>query len=193
MAYEVKDFSSLLGTTGFSDDLLNTHFKLYQGYVANTNKLVDKLTAMSGDDIQSPEYAELKRRFGWEFNGMRLHEYYFANMSKEVSILQEDGALHKQIVQDFGSYDQWLADFKGTGSLRGIGWSILSYDPIGKRLFNTWINEHDLGHLAGAQPILVMDVFEHAFVLDYGMQRAQYIDAFVAAINWQEAERRFTA
>lgn len=119
MAYEVKDFSSLLGTTGFSDDLLNTHFKLYQGYVANTNKLVDKLTAMSGDDIQSPEYAELKRRFGWEFNGMRLHEYYFANMSKEVSTLQEDGALHKQIVQDFGSYDQWLADFKGTGLFTG--------------------------------------------------------------------------
>lgn len=187
--YEAKDFSHLLGLPGFSDNALNTHFKLYQGYVANTNKLVEKLNTIAPD---SPEYAELKRRFGWEFNGMRLHEYHFGAMTQTSTPLAPDTTLHQKIVEDFGSYEQWEADFKATAMMRGIGWAILYYDPVAKKLFNTFINEHDLGHLAGCQIILNLDVFEHAFMLDYGTNRADYIAAFLQIVDWSIAANRLT-
>lgn len=194
MAYEAKNYDVLLGMNGFSDTLLKNHFKLYQGYVTNVNTLTEKLTQLLTDDkAKTPEYAELKRRFGWEFNGMRLHEYYFENMTKDASTLDAQSALGKQITQDFGSYELWKKDFDATSSMRGIGWAILYYDVHAKRLFNVWINEHDLGHLAGEAPILIFDVFEHAYMIDYGVNRADYITAFIAVINWAEVNKRFEA
>ena len=192
MSYEPKNFDNLLGTPGFSDVLLKNHFTLYQGYVTNTNKLVDALKEMAqSGKIGTPEYAELKRRFGWEFNGMRLHELYFENMRNGGSSLSENSALNKKILEDFGNYENWEKDFKGTGIMRGIGWTILYHDPIGNRLFNTWVNEHDMGHLAGCMPLLVLDVFEHAYILDYGLKRADYIEAFFKAIDWEAVSTRF--
>jgi Fe-Mn family superoxide dismutase len=183
MAYEAKNFESLLGTKGLSDQLLKNHFTLYQGYVTNTNKVADALGAMAKEGkTASPEYAELKRRFGWEWNGMRLHEYYFGNLIKDGKALDKNSNLSRKIVADFGSYENWEKDFKATGAMRGIGWVILYYD--GSRLFNTWINEHDVGHFSGASPLLVMDVFEHAYMLDYGLKKADYIEAFFRAIDW---------
>lgn len=192
MAYESKNYEHLLGTKGFSDILLKNHFTLYQGYVTNTNKLVDTMMTMVKDSkANTPEFAELKRRFGWEFNGMRLHEYYFGNMKKDGSKLNEHSKLHKKIVDVFGSYETWINGFKATGTIRGIGWAILYYDKLADKLYNVWINEHDTGHFAGCVPILIMDVFEHAFMLDYGTKKADYIEAFFNAINWEEAEKRF--
>jgi superoxide dismutase, Fe-Mn family len=185
MAYEAKNFESLLGTKGFSDQLLKNHFTLYQGYVTNTNKVADALSAMAKEGkTTTPEYAELKRRFGWEFNGMRLHEYYFDNMIKGGKAIEKNTNLYKKIVADFGSYENWEKDFKATGAMRGIGWVILYYDGTEGRLFNTWINEHDAGHLSGAKPLIVMDVFEHAYMIDYGLKKADYIEAFFKAIDW---------
>lgn len=188
MPYEAKNYDSLLGLEGFSDTLLKNHFTLYQGYVTNTNKLSDILKEK---EAGTPEFAELKRRFGWEFNGMRLHEYYFGNMSKDGAALDMDSELSKKISEDFGSFEKWESDFRATGAMRGIGWVILSYDKTEKRLFNVWINEHDVGHLAGAEPLLVMDVFEHAFMIDYGIKRADYMGAFWKAIDWGEVDKRF--
>ena len=185
MAYEAKNFDHLLGINGLSDQLLKNHFTLYQGYVTNTNKLADTLGAMVREGkAGTPEYAELKRRFGWEWNGMRLHEYYFGNMIKGGKPIDENTNLYKQIVKDFGSYEDWEKDFRAAGSMRGIGWTILYYDYMEGRLFNAWINEHDVGHLSGASPMLVMDVFEHAYMLDYGVKKAGYIDEFFKAIDW---------
>jgi len=185
MAYEAKNFESLLGTKGLSDQLLKNHFTLYQGYVTNTNKVADTLSAMAKEGkTGTPEYAELKRRFGWEFNGMRLHEYYFDNMTKGGKEIDKNTNLYKKIVADFGSYETWEKDFKATGAMRGIGWVILYYDGTEGRLFNTWINEHDVGHLSGAKPLIVMDVFEHAYMIDYGLKKADYIEAFFKAIDW---------
>ncbi len=189
--YEAKDFSGLLGTAGFSDEQLNVHFKLYQGYVANTNKVAEALSALSKEETMGAEFAELKRRFGWEFDGMRMHEYYFENISKETTALAADAALHAALSEQFGSFDAWEKDFRATGAMRGIGWAVLAYDRRGNRLFNVWVNEHDAGQLAGAEPIIVMDVFEHAFVFDYGMNRGDYITAFMKALDWGEAARRF--
>jgi Fe-Mn family superoxide dismutase len=190
MAYEAKDYGKLLGMEGFSDTLLNNHFTLYKGYVTNTNKVMDSLAAMLKDGkTGTPEYAELKRRLGWEFNGMRLHEYYFENLGGKKA-LDMSGKLAKMLAQDFGGYEAWLQDFKSTGAMRGIGWAILYQDNTNGKLFNQWINEHDVGHPAGCIPVLILDVFEHAFMIDYGLKRADYIEAFLKNINWAAAESR---
>ncbi len=190
MAYAAKDYGSLIGMQGFSEALLKNHFTLYQGYVTNTNKVMDTLAAMVKDSkIGTPEYAELKRRFGWEFNGMRLHEYYFENLGGKA-VLNKSGKLGKKLAEDFGSYEDWEKDFRGVGAMRGIGWAVLYRDNVTKKLMNQWINEHDVGHPSGCAPILIMDVFEHAFMLDYGLKRADYIEAFFKNINWAAVEGR---
>jgi len=190
MAYEAKDYSKLIGMEGFSETLLKNHFTLYQGYVTNTNKLMDTLATMLKEGkVGTPEYAELKRRMGWEFNGMRLHEYYFDNLGSKAE-LDKSGKLAKKLAENFGSYEDWEKDFRGTGTMRGIGWVILYQDNVSGKLFNQWINEHDVGHPAGCVPILVMDVFEHAFITDYGLKRADYIEVFFKNINWAVVEGR---
>ena len=191
MEYQAKNFDGILGMEGFSDTLLKNHFTLYQGYVANTNKVAKELEALRPEKSGTPEYAELKRRFGWEFNGMRLHELYFGNLAKGGSKHEDAGGLAKKLAEDFGSLEAWEKDFRASGAMRGIGWVVLYYDAAGKRLFNMWINEHDAGHPAGCAPLLVMDVFEHAFMTDYGLKRADYINAFFKGINWKEAGARF--
>jgi len=188
--YSPKNFQHLKGTPGFSDKALDIHFTLYEGYVKNTNKLIEELEKLLADGkSDTPEYAEMKRRFGWEFDGMRLHELYFSAMKNGGSELSKDSDLYKKIEVDFGSYSNWEKDFRAIGAMRGIGWAILYYDKIGDKLLNVWINEHNLGHLAGAVPLLPMDVFEHAFLIDYGTARAEYIEAFIKAVDWEEIVR----
>jgi Fe-Mn family superoxide dismutase len=190
MGYEAKDYSALIGMQGFSETLLKNHFTLYQGYVNNTNKLWDIMTAMLKEGkAGAPEYAELKRRFGFEFNGMRLHEYYFGNLGGKKA-LDKSGDLAMKVAGAYGSYENWEQDFKATGAMRGIGWAILYQDNTNGWLFNQWINEHEVGHPAGCAPILVMDVFEHAFMLDYGLKRADYINAFFQNIDWDAVTKR---
>ncbi len=189
--YKEKNYDALSGVEGFSDELLKNHFKLYGGYVANMNKLNDILVEMGKEEKWgTPEFAELNRRLGWEFNGMRLHELYFGNLNKEKKEINEGFELYKKIEEEWGSFQMWEKDFRAMGGMRGIGWVVLYYDKQEDRMFNVWIGEHDLGHFAGAVPLLVMDVFEHAFILDYGMNRVKYIDAFVNAIDWSEVESR---
>ena len=190
--YQLKSYDNLIGIGGLSEQLLKNHFTLYQGYVANFNKLNDILVAMEKDGkFGAPEYAELNRRFGWEFNGMRLHEYYFENLTKEFQRLEKGSKLYSAIEKEFGSYEMWEKDFKAMGAMRGVGWVILYHDKIADRLFNVWINEHDVGHFAGAVPLLVMDVFEHAYLTDYGLGRKDYIEKFMAAIDWGAVEKRY--
>ena len=186
--YEEKYFTKLLGIHGFSDKLLTTHFKLYSGYVKNTNKSLELLKSL---EQGTPQWAEIKRRFGWEFNGMRLHELYFENMTKEKTRLSENTPLFKAMLKTFGSGQACHDDFMNTAKLRGIGWVLMIYDSVGEKILNVWINEHDLGHLAGAVPLLVIDVFEHAFVTDYNMERSAYIESFMKSIDWNIVQARF--
>jgi len=190
MAYVAKEYSKLMGMAGFSDALLTNHFTLYQGYVTNTNKVMDTLSTMLKDDQTAiPQYAELKRRLGWEFNGMRLHELYFENLGGKP-MTDKSGKLSTRLSAEFGSLEAWEKDFRATGAMRGIGWAILYQDNVSGKLFNQWINEHDGGHPAGCNPVLVMDVFEHAYMLDYGLKRAAYIDSFFKNIDWSATEAR---
>lgn len=191
MAYSAKKFEHLLGLSGFSDTLLNNHFTLYEGYVKNTNLLAEKLKALSeSGETATPEFAELKRRFGWEWNGMRMHELYFGNMTKETSALSNE-TLKENLAAVYGSVENWEKNFIATGAMRGIGWVVLTHDQESGKLYNVWVNEHDMGHLVGTTPLLVMDVFEHAFMIDYGLKRADYISAFMKAIDWKMVEKRF--
>jgi Fe-Mn family superoxide dismutase len=190
MPYVAKDFGALVGMDGFSEALLKNHFALYQGYVTNTNKLSDLIGRnLAEGKTGTPEYAELKRRFGWEWNGMRLHEFYFENLGGK-GFLDPASKLGKAVAAEFGSVEKWEADFRAAGAMRGIGWVVLYQDRLGGRLFNQWVNEHDMGSPAGAVPVLVMDVFEHAFMVDYGLKRADYIAAFFRNVNWKAAEAR---
>jgi Fe-Mn family superoxide dismutase len=172
---------------GFSDNLLQMHFKLYEGYVKNANDLLTKLKTM---ETNTYEFGALKRRLGWEFDGMRLHELYFGNLGGTAQLNQKS-ALYTAIVAQFGSFDKWKKDFISTGTIRGIGWALLYLDPVQGRLINVWINEHDTGHLAQGQPILIMDVFEHAYMPQYGLDKAKYIDAFFNNIDWSVVSQRY--
>lgn len=189
--FQAKDYQRLIGMKGFTDKLLTLHFKLYEGYVKNANALSQKLRDLANDGKdKSPEFAGLKRMYGWEFDGMRLHELYFDNLGGSGKNSLDNGLAHALQAQ-FGSYDRWKEDFVATGMMRGIGWAVLYYDGETGRLTNTWLNEHDLGHLAGNAPILVMDVFEHAYMPEYGLERAQYIQAFFNNIDWELVSARF--
>lgn len=192
MKYEIKKFDNLSGLDGFSEQIIKNHLTLYEGYVNNVNKLNDILVAIEKENrFSTPEFAELNRRLAWEWNGMRLHELYFGNLIKGGLEFKNNSELYKKIVEEWSSFAMWEKDFKSMGAMRGLGWVILYYDRQAGRLFNVWINEHDTGHFSGAAPLLVMDVFEHAYMLDYGLKRADYIEAFFKIINWNAVKDRF--
>lgn len=192
--YEAKNFDYLVGKIpGLNDDLIRMHLKLYQGYVTNTNAVLQKLQELTDQGKnKTPEFAALKRILGWEFDGMLLHEYYFENMAGTGQLDRND-PLYGKIEQDFGSYEKWKADFIATGLIRGIGWVVAYIEPKSGRLINEWINEHDLGHLAGGKPLLIMDVFEHAYITQFALDRAKYIDVFFNTINWDAVSKRYHA
>jgi Fe-Mn family superoxide dismutase len=190
LAYQAKDFTQLIGMEGFSETLLKNHFTLYGGYVTNTNKVLDTLATLSREGrAGTAEFAELRRRFGWEFNGMRLHEYYFENLGGDGR-MDPGSKLARALAEQFSSVEAWEKEFRATAAMRGIGWTVLYLDTWTGKLLNIWVNEHDGGHPAGGAPLLILDVFEHAFLTDYGLKRADYVDAFFRHIRWSVVEKR---
>jgi len=187
--YTPHTYEQLIGLEGFSEALLRDHFTLYEGYVKNTNLLLEKLATA---DVSMPEGAETQRRLGWEWNGMRMHELYFGNMTKEDTELGTDAPLMQKLNASFGSAEAALKQFVAIGKMRGIGWTVMAYDRAADTLLNVWVNEHDVGHLVTTTPILVMDCFEHAYIRDYGIKRADYIEAFMEAVDWKAVEERMS-
>jgi superoxide dismutase, Fe-Mn family len=142
MAYSAKNFDHLLGTPGFSDDLLTNHFTLYKGYVENTNKLIEEMADALKQGKNAASVYDVKSRFGFEFNGMKLHELYFEGMTRNGGRFPADTMLATQMKKDFGSVHHWEKSFRAVGGLRGVGWALLAYDAEVQRLHNVWINEH---------------------------------------------------
>jgi Fe-Mn family superoxide dismutase len=194
-SYQAKEFN-LSGLSGISDRTLEMHFKLYEGYVKETNKLTEKISEFLADGKvdhdEMPAYSELTRRLGFEYNGMVLHEYYFENMKQKSSgDPDKASSFFRAAEASFGSYDIWKADFVGIGKMRGVGWAMSYENPINGRLSNHWITLHETGNVAGFNPVLVMDVWEHAFLLDYKpAERPKYIEAFFSNIDWDICEKR---
>ena len=196
MKYEVKNYSHLKGIGKISDEAMQMHFKLYEGYVKNTNLIIEKFEFLKTVDIDYftkflPEWTELHRRFGWEFNGMRLHELFFDSLTAEVSENNEVGGQVKiKIEEDFGGVEVWKKDFTAMAKMRGMGWAMLVQDNKTGKLINTWVNEHDSGMMSDVKVILNVDMFEHAYVKDFGTDRVPYIDSIFAHINWEVVSER---
>jgi len=180
--------------TGMSADSVTEHLKLYAGYVKHTNLILSKIEEMSKDS-EANAYAlgELQRRFGFEFDGMRNHEYYFKSLEGGAQSLSSESALINAIAKEWGSFDAWLTRFKAVALTRGIGWAILYYDKTTGRLLNSWVDEQHLGHLTGLSPILALDVWEHAFVPDYKASgKKAYVEDFFKNLNWSVIEKNFS-
>ena len=194
--YKARQFD-LSGLTGISDETLEMHFKLYEGYVKETNNLTTRITEFikdaNVDQEEMPAYSELTRRLGFEYNGMVLHEYYFDNLKKGGGTGEpaKSSQFVKAAEETFGSYEIWKADFVGIGKMRGVGWAICYENPTNGRLSNHWITLHETGNVAGFVPVLVMDVWEHAYLLDYKpAERPKYIEAFFSNIDWTTVGKR---
>lgn len=185
---------NLAGLAGISDRTVETHFGLYEGYVKNTNLLNEHLATIlqSGKIAGSdPTFAEIKRRLGFEYNGMRLHEYYFDNLSASGGSDPQAGEFKDALIHGFGDFETWKKDFAAVGAMRGVGWAIAYLDPASGRVSNHWIELHQDGNVAGFVPLVVMDVWEHAYILDHKpADRSKYIEAFFANINWKTVEAR---
>ncbi len=159
--YTPKNFSQLKGLKGISDGVLENHFKLYEGYVNRTNKLIETLWGLAKDGQAAgtnPAYAEMSRRMGFEFNGMVLHQAYFENL-KPASTGQPGGKLKSTVEKSFGSWDIWFNDFKAIATMPGVGWAITFQNPENGWLHNNWVTLHEDGNIAGWKPILVMDAW----------------------------------
>jgi len=193
--YKPKSFD-LSGLNGISDQTIEMHFKLYEGYVKGTNELTEKISEIleKGEVNQEnmPAYSEMKRRLGFEYNGMVLHEYYFGNLKRDGGGDPAAASPFLQRVQGgFGSFETWKGDFVSIGKMRGVGWAVCYGDPSSGHLSNHWITSHEVGHIAGYQPLLVMDMWEHAFLLDYKpSEKENYIEAFFSNVDWQSVEKR---
>lgn len=186
----------LRGLNGISDQTIEMHFKLYEGYVQAANKLRAQLFAIIQDEKvdqeEMPAYSELTRRLGFEYNGMVLHEYYFSNLKRGSSAQPKPHAPFALIAErSFGSFNVWKTDFSSVGMMRGVGWAICYLDPASGTVSNHWISLHEQGNIAGFVPVLVMDVWEHAYLLDYKpSERSDYIEAFFSNVDWKMVEER---
>ncbi len=191
--YTQKDFTHLLGLAGFSDTMITNHLTLYAGYVTNANKVIGLLDTVEKGGY---EYGELKRRLGWEVNGIKLHEMYFENMcnqnsgQKESSSFENNEKIKSEILEAYGSFDEYKSSLKRNGMTRGIGWVLLIKDNDTNKVFHTWVGEHNVGNIINAKILMVMDCWEHAYITDYGIKRADYIESFTNAIDWKIVESR---
>ena len=177
---------------GISATTIEEHKKLYAGYVKHTNLILEKINELSKDpETNTYVLGELQRRFGFEFNGMRNHEYYFENLENKAQAITE-GKLKQAIEKEWGSFDAFISRFKAIGMTRGIGWAVLYFDTKAEKLVTAWVEEQHLGQLNGLTFILGLDMWEHSYMLDYApSEKKKYIEAFFENLNWEPSEKRF--
>lgn len=194
MKYEARTFN-LPELKGLSKKQIEAHLALYEGYVKHVNLIMEKIAAMKEADAEGNAYAisEVRRRLGFEFDGMRMHEYYFEQFEGEKGGDPESG-LAKAAAERYGSGEKFLAHIREVAGTRGVGWVVVYYDPIGKTLHTVFVNDHELGQLATLPIILALDLWEHAYMVDYlPSEKKSYIDAFFDNLNWTACEKRFDA
>lgn len=194
MAYSPKTFN-LSTLTGLSEKQIKVHLGLYEGYVKHVNLIMEKIKTLKEVDIEGNAYlvAELRRRFAFEFDGMRMHEYYFEQFEGSLTSLTMGGALEKAVAEKYGEQGL-VAHVKEVAGSRGIGWVVVYSDPVAKTLHTVFVNDHEMGALAGLPIMLALDLWEHAYMVDYvPAEKKNYIDAFFANLNWGVVEKRFEA
>ncbi len=192
--FEEKKFN-IPALKGISAKTIEEHLKLYSGYVKHANLILEKIDEMSKDSEKNA-YAlgELQRRFGFEWGGMRNHEYYFGHLEGGAKALDIKGSLKKAIEEEWGQFDAWLARFKAIALTRGVGWAMLYHDKKTGRLVHAWVDEQHLGQLIDASPILCLDMWEHSFVADYQPSgKKNYVEDFFANLNWETVQANFVS
>ncbi len=172
---------------------IEEHLKLYKGYVTNTNLVLNKIEEYEKDrENNAYVLGELHRRFSFEFDGMRNHEYFFSSLSDGKKEINTTSELYKKIEKEWGSFENWLTQYKGMAMTRGIGWVILYNDKQTSHLINQWVDEHHLGTLTGLSPVLCLDMWEHSYVYDYPTsEKKKYVEAFFENLNWEVVENNF--
>ncbi len=194
MTYTARTFS-LPELTGLSPKQIEVHLALYQGYVKHVNLIMEKIAAYKAADAEGNAYAinELRRRLGFEFDGMRMHEYYFEQLEGGLHPPEASGPLMNAATEKYGSWDAFIGHIKEVSGTRGIGWTVVYHDPIGTTLHTAFVEDHQLGQLAGLPIILAVDLWEHAYMVDYvPAQKATYVEAFLDNVNWAAVEARFS-
>jgi Fe-Mn family superoxide dismutase len=190
--YEAKTFE-IPELAGISKKTIEEHLKLYQGYVKNANTIIDKIAEYVSDS-EKHAYAlgELQRRFSFEYNGIRNHEYYFGSLVGGAKPLPADSKLKAQIESQAPSFQIWMQGFTAVALTRGIGWAILYWDQKEGQLMHGWTDEQHIGHLLEAKPIIMLDMWEHSYLFDYTpSEKKNYIEAFFANLNWEVIEDNF--
>ncbi len=193
MQHTAQDFSVLLGTLdGISDPQLEAHFGLYQGYVKKLNEIEEKLKTVdrSLTNYSFGDYSELKRREAVAFNGAYLHQMYFENLGAGAS--EASSELKAEIEKAFGSMEAWETDVKAAAASTP-GWVLLTWNKVDKTLHNYIMYEHHIGLPVHQVPVMALDCWEHAFMIDYGTKKAAYLDAFLKNLNWNVVNERFGA
>jgi Fe-Mn family superoxide dismutase len=169
---------------------MKMHFKLYEGLVAATNKANDLLQKAAISGVADPvAYSAIQKEFSLFFNGMRLHELYFEQLGSGSGRMSD--GLADAINSNFGSFDVWRTNFMQTGEIPGVGFVVLLCDDATGRLMNRWINEFNVGELLGTHPLLVMDVWEHAYITQFGLDTKKYMTVFLDNVNWDVVSRRW--
>ena len=194
MTYTAKTFN-LPTLTGLSEKQIKVHLVLYEGYVKHVNLIMEKIKALKDADAEGNAYliSELRWRFAFEFDGMRMHELYFSQFEGRLTPLTTDGPLEKAIKEKYGEkgIEAHVREVAGT---RGIGWVVVYADPNENTLHTVFVNDHEVGQLAGLPVLLALDLWEHAYMVDYvPAEKKNYVDAFFANFNWKVVEDRFNA
>lgn len=194
MTYTVRTFH-FPELKGLSKEQIDIHLKLYEGYVKHTNLIMERIKALRESDSPDNLFTlnELRRRFSFEFDGMRMHEYYFEQFEDGAEAPKTDAPLADAASEKYGSWDKFIDHIKKeVAGTRGIGWIVVYFDPKGRTLHTTWVDDHQIGQLAGLPIILAIDLWEHAYMVDYKpSEKMSYIDAFFENLNWGVAESRF--
>jgi len=191
--FEEKKFN-IPALKGISAKTIEEHLKLYSGYVTNANLVMEKIAALGSDPANAYAVSEIRRRFSFEFNGMRNHEVYFSSFEGGPKPLPANSFLKRTIEAEGGTFDGWLAYFKSVALTRGIGWANLYFDRASKRLLTSWVDEQHLGQLQDCALILGLDMWEHSFVADYQPSgKKNYVEDFFANLNWEVIENNFKA
>lgn len=178
---------------GISLNQLEQHYKLYEGYVTNVNKIwsgIREQRDFEGTNATFSPYRSLLVAQSFALDGVKLHELYFENMNGEVKGISS--GVYEAIVESFGSYNFFEELFKNAG-LAVRGWVVLAYEPIDKRLHVYGLDSHDCGPIWNAYPLLVLDVYEHAYMIDFGIDRKKYIEVFMNNIDWRVVNDRMVA
>lgn len=178
---------------GISDESVKQHIGLYEGYVKNFNAISAKLGEYAQDsETNAHALSELIRRRSFEFDGMRLHELYFAQFEGGPAELSADSALAQTITAEYQKTEYFLAMFKAIAMMRGPGWAMLYYDKSSNSLLSGFVGEQHQGHFATLPIVLALDVWEHSYILDQGAAgKGKYVDAFFANLNWNVVAERF--